>query len=238
MIPVLRLLHRIDSKLNKVASLQNQYIPDEEKILAINEGQQRILKKKIEKNNQYQLGFDSFRSRYEQLQNFVVQYEEVSPTKTKEILSSYEIDLTKLKNQYYLPIDTIYLANKGKCKNREIYLKKIVPHSDITTWIKNSLYNPNFAHQETIAVISGDKLITYTDEFEITKVLFSYLRFPKPVDIEGYIHLDGTESINQDCELGEELEDELLALSIECLAYSIGDYNIAQAVMNAAKESE
>lgn len=238
MIPILRLLHRIDSKLNKVASLQNQYIPDEEKILSLNEAQQRLLKKKINQNNVYQLGFDSFRSRYEQLQNLVIQYEEVLPTKTMEVLPSYQIDLTQLKNNYYLPIDIIAIANRGNCTNREIYTNRVVKHSDLTTLIRNNHYKPDFLYQESLSVISGDKLIVYSGDFTITKILFSYLRFPKPVDIEGYIHLDGTESINQDCELGEELEDELLALAIECIAYSITDYQTAQAVIAASKESE
>jgi hypothetical protein len=41
-------------------------------------------------------------------------------------------------------------------------------------------------------------------------VYIEYLRYPKPVDIEGYVHFDGTPSINQDCELEGYLEDEIL----------------------------
>lgn len=238
MIPVVRLLHKIDQKLNKVASLQNQFIPDEEKILAINEAQQRLMKQKIGQNNIYQLGFDSFRSRYENLQNFIVQYEEVLPSKTMEVLPSYQINLESLKNKYYLPVDIIAISSRGSCENREIFVNRIAKHSDLTTLIRNNHYKPDFRYQESLAVISNNSLIVYSDDFIINKILFSYLRFPKEVDIEGYIKLDGTESLTQDCEFGDELEDELISLTVEQLAYSIRDFDIAQANMNTKKESE
>jgi len=228
MIPITKLLYQIDLNLNKVASDQNQFIADEDKILALNRSQLKLIKSKIE-GNKIGLGFDAFRTRYEELQDLIVQYEEVSPTKTSEVLPSYQIDLNSLKNKYYQPVDIIALADKGNCKNRQIFVTRIVKHSDLTTLMNNSNYNPNFIYQESLAVISSNKLIVYSGDFTINKILLSYLRFPKEMDIEGYIHLDGTESTNQDCELTEELEDELLNLTIIELGFDISDNNTAQA---------
>lgn len=227
MIPVERLLYKIDLKLNKVSSDQNQFISDEDKLIALNEAQLRLIKSKVD--TKQELGFEAFRSRYEDLQDFIVQYEEVSPTKTTEILPSYQIDLKLLSNNYYLPVDIIALANKGKCTGREIYVTRIVKHSDLTTLMRNTHYSPNFLYQESLAVISNSKLIVYSDDFTITKILLSYLRYPKQIDIEGYIHLDGTESVNQDCELGEDLEDELLELTIIELGFDTQNNEAAQA---------
>lgn len=227
MISTEKLLYKIDLKLNKVASDQNQFIADEDKLVALNEAQLKLIKGKID--NKLGLGFESFRSRYEELQDLIVQYEEVSPTKTTEVLPSFKINLNNLSGKYYLPVDIIALADKGGCKNREIYVRKMVKHSDLTTLIRNTNYNPSFIYQETLSTVSGNNLIVYSGDFTINKILFSYLRFPKEMDIEGYIHLDGTESITQDCELSEELEDELLNLTVIELGFDISDNNIAQA---------
>ena len=44
------------------------------------------------------------------------------------------------------------------------------------------------------------------------------MRYPDYINKEGYIMLDGTPSINQDCELELYLEDELLDLTVQNLA--------------------
>jgi hypothetical protein len=44
------------------------------------------------------------------------------------------------------------------------------------------------------------------------------MRYPKYIDKEGYIKFDGTDSVDQDCELETYLEDELLDLTVQNLA--------------------
>ena len=44
------------------------------------------------------------------------------------------------------------------------------------------------------------------------------MRYPKYINKEGYIMLDGEPSINEDCELETYLEDELLDLTVQNLA--------------------
>lgn len=220
MIPVVRLLYGIDLKLNKLASTVNQSIPIENKIIALNEAQLRLIKKKVNVNNLYQIGFDGFMSRYEDLQNLVVPYEIVIPTKTSETLPSYSFSVEDLKNKYYLPVDIIVKATKGECKNHSLFVPRLTKHGDLTTRVNNPHYKPSFAYQETLAVMSSNKLIVYSDDFTIDSVHFSYLRYPKKIDIEGYIDFDGEESVNQNCELPEYLEDELLELTVMELGLS------------------
>lgn len=218
MIDITRLLYKIDLKLNKLSSNDHQNIPVEDKILALNEAQIRLIKRKVNPNNIYQLGFDAFRQRYEDLQNLVVPYEELEVSKTQELYTSYQTDLTQTKQKYFLPIDIITKGNKGNCKDRTINVSFIVKHSDLSVMMNNSDFQPSFAYQETLSVISSNKLIVYTNDpkgdFEIDKVLLSYLRYPREMDAEGYIHFNDEESTNIDCELPEHLEDELLALTV------------------------
>ena len=71
MIPVESLLYKFDTKLNKLATLQHQQIPVENKILAINEATIKLIKVKLDPDNTLGLGFEAFKKRYEDLQVLV-----------------------------------------------------------------------------------------------------------------------------------------------------------------------
>lgn len=239
MIPTERLLYKIDLKLNKVASgkFQNISIPD--KIIALNEAQVRLIKKKVNINNLYQAGFDSFKSRYEDLQNLVVSYEDLIPTKTTESYTSYKVALETLTQKYFLPISIIVLANKGKCKNRLINIPRITRHAELGGLLDNPHFEPSFLYQETLGVISSNDLMVYTkNDFIPTKVQISYLRYPQDLDYPGYEHFDGSQSILVDCEFPDHLEDELLELTVNELALNTGNLNAAEASTSKSRNSE
>lgn len=245
MISVEQLLYKIDLKLNKVASGKFQNISTPDKILALNEAQIRLIKQKINLNNLYQAGFDAFKSRYEDLQVLVVPYEELEPKKTKESLTSYQVSLDSLKKEYFLPVDILVLADKGVCKNRILNIPRITRHSELVSMLNNPHFQPSFLYQETIGIISSNKLIVYTkDDFIPRKVQISYLRYPRKMDYAGpendqpYVHLDGSLSTRVDCELSPHLEDELLELAVYELAINTGNAAAAQGSIAKAKNSE
>ena len=80
MIPIINLLNDIDVKINRLSNLRGQYIPNETKIEVLNIAQTKLLLKKLNTNNNYQLGFDTFTKRYKDLQMLVVPNEEVGCT--------------------------------------------------------------------------------------------------------------------------------------------------------------
>lgn len=219
MISVERLLYGVDQKLNKIASNQHQFISNEDKLLVLNRMQIVLIKSKVLPN---QLGFDSFTLRYEDLENLVVPYEEKIVEKTTEVLDSYKTSLLTLKNKFLLPVDIMVLASKGQCTNRIINVPRIVKHSDLNVLMNNTHFNPSFDYQETLAVISSNDLIIYTDgEFTVDKIMISYLRYPKEMALEGYENIDGEITTQQDCELQDHLEDELLNLTVQELQQTI-----------------
>lgn len=238
MIKVDELLYNIDFKLNKLSGQVHQFIPVENKIIALNEAMIKLIKKKVNVNNLYRLGFDAFKSRYQDLQNLVVDYESISAKKTNSPLRTYEFNVSDLKHPYYLPVDLYLLANKGNCKGHVVYIPRITRHGDVTTLLTNPHYKPSFSYQEGLCSISGNNVILYTDDFEVEKVMFSYIRYPKKIDKSGYIHLDGTPSVDSDCELPEYLRDELLELAVTELAYNTDNINAAQAAIQKSQNSE
>ncbi len=214
MISVKQLLYKTDLRLNKAATNDHQSIPVEDKLFATNEAQLKLIKKKVSTNNIYQLGLDSFKKRYEDLQNLVVQSESVTKLKEgKDSYNYYQFDINKLQSKYLFGISLVAMCSKDTCTNRAVNIAKIIKHADLDIYMKNSNYFPSFEYQETIALLSNDKVYIYTDgSFKVDKVYISYLKYPQKIDLEGYIDLDGNPSITQDCELDEFLEDELLDL--------------------------
>lgn len=219
MIPIERLLYKLDLRLNKKSSTEHQSIPLEDKILSLNEAQLILIKQKLNSNNKYNSGFDSFKKRYADLQDLVVQFEKLNVTKTNEIFDSYSGDLDTLTKPYMLPLEIVASCDKNNCKNRQLYVFDIVKHGDLQTMMANNNYKPSFEYQETLAVISGSNIYIYTDStFKVNFINISYLRYPQKMDYEGYEDFNGTPSTTINCELSEILEDELLDITTLLIA--------------------
>lgn len=242
MISTQQLLLDIDNKLNKLASLEGQYIPDETKIDILNKSQIKLILKKIGLNNDYQLGLDAFKKRYEDLEILIVPYEKLKVTKvSNDILNSYVSDLTITKETFFLPIDSYTLCHRGNCKNRILNVIQIVKHADLQTKLLSPHWKPSFEYQESLATISQNNFYTYSDTkntFLIDALYLSYLRYPVSIDVAGYIHLDGKPSIDKDCELDSYLEDELVNIACKELGRATGNEEVAQNSEKGEKENE
>lgn len=223
MISVDSLLYGIDQRLNKLSSNEHQEIQLENKILALNEAQLKLIKQKFDGSiSAGGLGLDSFRKRYEDLEILVENYDK-SPlelTEKDRNLNQWSSSLSGLPSKYMFYIDSYLLADKGECKNRIIKINNdLAKHADVTVLLSNEHYKPSFEYQETFNTISSNEISVYTDgTFTPKKIYVSYIRYPKYIDKEGYIKFDGKESSNQDCELEDYLEDELLDLTVQNLA--------------------
>jgi len=223
MIPVDSLLYKIDQRLNKLSTNVHQQIQLEDKILALNEAQIKLIKQKVDGfsvNNG--LGMDAFKKRYEDLQNLVISYQNqpLSLSLTDIKLNKWDADISKLNPSYMLYLDSYILANKRDCKDKIIWINRdLAKHGDLQFILNNVHYKPSFEYQETFNSISSDKISVFTDgTFTPTKMYIMYLRYPVYINKEGYVMLDGNESTNVNCELAEYLEDELLDLTVQNLA--------------------
>lgn len=137
-------------------------------------------------------------------------------TKTKEssdyiedIEDILEIDipLTKVSNRSNIKTDfalpdnffkeasSFSICSRGKCKN--IRLKNwFVKPKNINVLLENNNQNPSFDYRETLAILNNNKVSIYNTDFSVDEVYLSYYREPKDLDIEGYIKIDGSASID------------------------------------------
>lgn len=238
MIKAEKLEYKLDQRLNKLSTNVHQQIPKEDKVLALNEAQIKLVKTKVDPNNIYRIGLDGFKKRYQDLQFLVENFEDhqLIPKLFDRVLNKWMVSVQSISPQFMYYLDSYLIADKGVCKNKVVYTNgDLVKHADITTLLQNANYKPSFEYQETIVDISYSELHYYTDgTFTPKKVYLSYLRYPKEIDLEGYVHLDGTESVTTDSELEEYLEDELLDLATEQLA----SYTENQPAANSAANNQ
>lgn len=223
MIEVDSLLYKIDQRLNKLSTNTHQQIQLEDKILALNEAQIKLIKQKLDGNpTPTGLGMDASKKRYEDLQRLIEHYEDhpLDLTEDDKELHKWVTPINNLTPPYMFYVDSYLLADKGRCKNRKIWINQdLAKHGDIQFLLNNDNYKPSFEYQETFNFVSSDELSIFTDgTFTPTKLYLSYVRYPKYIDKVGYTHFDGSASINEDCELNSYLEDELLDLTVQSLA--------------------
>jgi len=223
MIPVDSLLYKIDQKLNKLSTNEHQQINLEDKILALNEAQIKLIKQKVDGQNTVSgLGLDAFKKRYEDLQSLVMNYnhQPLDLTLLNSELNQWKANVHLLTPKYMFYIDSYVLADKGRCTDRKIWINRdLAKHGDIQFILNNDHYKPSFEYQETFNFISSDEISVFTDgTFTPKQIYISYMRYPQYINKEGYVMLDGEDSFDQDCELELYLEDELLDLTVQNLA--------------------
>lgn len=223
MIPVDSLLYKIDQKLNKLSTNEHQQIQLEDKILALNEAQIKLIKQKVDGQNTVSgLGLDAFKKRYEDLQSLVVTYnhQPLDLTLKNPELNQWAAKLHQLTPKYMFYIDSYVIADKGLCKDRKIWINRdLAKHGDLQFCLTNTHYKPSFEYQETFNSLSSDEISVFTDgTFVPKKVYISYMRYPVYINKTGYVMLDGQDSYDADCELETYLEDELLDLTVQNLA--------------------
>ena len=223
MIPVDSLLYKIDQKLNKLSTNEHQQIQLEDKILALNEAQIKLIKQKVDGQNTVSgLGLDAFKKRYEDLQSLVVTYnhQPLDLTLKNPELNQWSAGLHQLTPKYMFYIDSYVIADKGLCKDRKIWINRdLAKHGDLQFCLTNTHYKPSFEYQETFNSLSSDEISVFTDGTFVPKqVYISYMRYPVYINKTGYVMLDGQDSYDADCELETYLEDELLDLTVQNLA--------------------
>ena len=167
MINVDSLLYKIDQKLNKLSSNEHQQIQLEDKILALNEAQLKLIKQKVDgPSTPLGVGMNAIRKRYEDLQILVEPYEShpLSLTLSNKELNEWTADISNLSPEYMFYIDAYLLADKGNCKDRKIWMNRdLLSHGDLQFVLNNVHYKPSFEYQETCVLISSNEIDTFTD---------------------------------------------------------------------------
>mgnify|MGYP000224884253 CR=1 FL=1 len=83
---------------------------------------------------------------------------------------------------------------------------------------------PDFDFRETFYTIGEDSVRVYKYGFDVDTVYLTYYRYPKEVDIEGYIKSDGSNSTDIDPELDDKLIGIILNMIEKQFALNESEY--------------
>ena len=110
---------------------------------------------------------------------------------------------------FSLPTDFFDLSNlkvygsKGKCVNQRLFTEE-VKSEDTEELFRDENRKPSFEFREVYYFLSAkDSVAIFKDNFNIDDAILTYYRYPKKVDIAGYIKEDGTASQDIDPEFDE-----------------------------------
>lgn len=238
MIPVEELVYEFKLNLNKMDRQDNVQVPLEDILVFLNQAQLSWVKSKVGENNIFRDGYEGTRKRIDDLQVLKVDDVSLALTKTPDVLyKGYKANLKTLSD-YMMYVMSHVSAKKEGCKAG--LTVDLIRQNDLSTLYFDANFSPSFEWRSTFATIGQDNITVYTDEsFEIENLYLTYLRYPKPIDSEGYIKIDGTDSSKQDCELPYYAKSDILNLASKFAAQSVD--NQAQATFaedRSVKNSE
>lgn len=189
-------------KVNKDNTSDNVYVDKGRFVLIFNEQQNRWLEQQFTKRD-----FQSLLG----IQELLVDDLELINGTTIPYQKHIEF---KLPEDYFNYVTAYVLADKGDCKNKIVRAWLIKPF-DINDKVRDEYNKPSFEYEETLLIIANGHIHVYFDDFVVNKLVFSYYRFAKQVDIAGYIRIDGTNSTDIDPELTDQFVDEIISRCAE-----------------------
>lgn len=134
---------------------------------------------------------------------------------------------------YLLPEDFLdfsssyALADKNQCKNEKIDLIEI-KDKNYTQVLSDNYNKPSFEYRETPIIVADSRLNVFISDFDITKVVLTYYRYPKSIDIDGYITDAGQNSADVNPEGDKRFIDVVISMAATDYARNYGDVQAVQ----------
>lgn len=130
-----------------------------------------------------------------------------------------KVEDTTLSSNFKLPADfskysrSYSIAKKKGCSNTILYNWDIKNKNINNLYIDNN-EKPSFEYQETFVRMSDGLLKVHIDDFVIEEEYLDYYKLPSKIDIEGYIHTDGSESKNIDPIESDEIVNQIVSYCV------------------------
>lgn len=188
------------NKVNKNFINDNIAVDKGRFVIIFNEAQNKYVDWVISQNNT---------SLIRNIQKLKVNNEELSKSNTFDNIDSFS-----LPSNFFRFINVRAIAKKGSCTD---YLHDLF---EIKGENEHELYNdndnePSFEYRESFYSFSSDSIDIYKKDFEITNVVLTYYRFPRPVDIAGYYKIDNTVPQDIDSEFSDDIVDKILDICVK-----------------------
>lgn len=133
-------------------------------------------------------------------------------TFTSGIDKKYYIEFI-IPTDFYELILSYCEATQNGCK-KQIFLRQ-VKNQDKNILSYNDNYKPDFDFEWSFISIQDGTIRIYKKDFEVNSLTIEYYQVIPDLDIEGYINLDGSPSINKTIPLSKQYIDQIVNLAAE-----------------------
>lgn len=141
-----------------------------------------------------------------------VQELEQLQVKHKSLIKDKALDLYTLfllPDNYFSYISSYSICSNGACSNAIVRNFPFKPKNE-NMLLESSNMEPSIEFEETIVDLSNNRLFVYKKDFEVDKVYLNYYKVVDPIDVAGYVKLDGTQSVDVNPTLSDIYVDEIL----------------------------
>jgi len=177
---------RFLTKVNRNLSSNNITASKDRFVFLYNEEQIRFLDYCLDQRNDDGLS---------DAEEFLVVDNNVQPTTS--IGDITPLDMSNI-DWYEISSGYVYVKNK-ECKHIQLSLFEI-KNFDQEEIVRDANNAPSLKYREAPYYVGNNNLNVYTKDFDIERGVITYYRFPKDIDIDGYVRIDGTASTNIDPE--------------------------------------
>lgn len=190
------------TKLTKNLGTDNITVDKPRVVAAFNENQIRRVSLILERKDD-----DNLR----EIQKLLIPAVSISPDSS----STTERVSFKFPENYFEISSGYAIGSRGKCKEKKLFLWEIKDpnHNEV---LSNEHLKPSFDYQEIPYIVADNKITTFKDStFNIDKLYLSYYKYPKKLDIAGYIRSDNTTSSDSTPELDDRFINKVIAMTVE-----------------------
>lgn len=178
-------------------------------IIYLNSGMESLLLQRYGPHNSYTAALEAIQKRIDEWQRLIVPHE-ILDSEQVDDTERYQFDITKTEKKYLFLLRIACFGTKGDCAKKRL-TAWFSPSNNLEVDLDNPNAKPNFEWRECLYRLAEDKIIAYSDStFSIDSADIDYLRYPKDIDITGYKHFDGSDSVVQDCELPKFLHEDIV----------------------------
>lgn len=153
------------------------------------------------------MAFNSLQNRYlewllEKRNEDAIRYASplLEPNKNlQKSISTPSYDSFDLPTDYFDFANLAVFASKAGCKDQRVFTFE-VKSEDVEELLADVDNRPSFEYRETFYYTANNKINVFKSDFSVDKAQLTYYRYPKKVDIVGYIKEDGSNSSDVDPE--------------------------------------
>lgn len=151
---------------------------------------------------------DKSNQKIDEIQQLVRENVQLNPVGT----SANHIDF-QLPDDWYDHIGGYALCTQGTCTNKLINADQ-AKNEEKRLILFDENWRPDFDFEWLPITIGEDSVQVYFNNFTIDSFHIDYYRYPKSIDIAGYIKVDGTLSTNIDPDIDDIYVNEIIDLAV------------------------